>query len=112
VGATILIKAVAEKPPERRLGAIVLVAAPFVGAGDWPSDDFELPCDLGQRLPHDVLVHVFHGLEDRTVPPLYAKLYARAIPQAHVHRPPGQDHQLNDDLSDVADSSGADRQYV
>jgi hypothetical protein len=47
-------------------------------------------------------VHVFHGPADRTVPPSHADLYAGAIPQAHLHRLPGWDHQLNDDLSEVA----------
>ncbi|MET8043753.1 hypothetical protein ABZU25_23165 [Micromonospora sp. NPDC005215] len=43
--------ALAERPPERELGAIVLIAAPFVGAGGWHADGFELPHDLGARLP-------------------------------------------------------------
>jgi predicted alpha/beta hydrolase family esterase len=102
VGGTILIGTLAEKPPEQRLGAIVLIAAPFVGPAGWPSDDWELPRDLGERLPPRVPVHVFHGLEDQTVPPSHAELYGRAIPSALVHPLPGRDHQLNDDLSDVA----------
>ena len=52
--------------------------------------------------PGDVPVHVFHGLEDDTAPPAHADLYARAIPQAQVHRLPGRDHQLDNDLADVA----------
>lgn len=102
VGATILINLLAESSPPRRLGGIVLIAAPFVGAGGWPGDEFELPGDLGQRLPSGVPVHVFHGLEDRIVPPSHAHIYARAIPSALVHQLPGRDHQLNNDLSDVA----------
>jgi pimeloyl-ACP methyl ester carboxylesterase len=102
VGGTILINALAEQPPERGLGAIVLIAAPFVGEGGWPSDEFELPSDLGARLPQGVRVHVFHGLQDETAPPSHADLYAQVIPQARVHRLPGRDHQLNNDLSDVA----------
>jgi pimeloyl-ACP methyl ester carboxylesterase len=104
VGGTILVHALAEHPPERRLGAIVLVAAPFVGPGGWPGDGFELPDDLGARLPQGVPVHVFHGLEDETAPTLHADLYARVIPQARVHRLPGRDHQLNDDLTEVANT--------
>lgn len=104
VGGTVLIHALSEMPLKRSLGAIVLLAAPFVGAGGWPGDEFELPADLGERLPRGVAVHAFYGLEDRTVPPLHADLYARAIPQAHVHRLPGRDHQLNDDLSCIANS--------
>ncbi len=106
VGGTILINALAERPPVRELGGIVLIAAPFVGAGGWPGDEFELPSDLGARLPHGARVHVFHGLQDETVPPAHAELYGRAIPQAQLHLLPGRDHQLNDDLSEVATALG------
>jgi predicted alpha/beta hydrolase family esterase len=102
VGGTILVNYLAEASPERRLGAIVLLAAPFVGAGGWPGDEFELPPDLGARLPRGVPVHLFHGLNDETAAPDHVDLYFRAIPQARLHRLPGRDHQLNDDLSEVA----------
>lgn len=102
VGGTILINALAERPPERKLRAIVLIAAPFVGAGGWPGDEFELPHNLGARLPQGVPVHVFHGLQDDTAPPSHADLYARVIPQAQLHRLPRRDHQLDNDLSEVA----------
>jgi predicted alpha/beta hydrolase family esterase len=102
VGGTILIHAIAEQPPEQEHAAIVLIAAPFVGEGGWPGDEFPPAADLGARLPRGVQVHVFHGLDDETAPPSHAGLYARAIPQAQVHRLPGRDHQLNNDLSEVA----------
>jgi pimeloyl-ACP methyl ester carboxylesterase len=103
-GGTILIHALAERPPERRLRVIVLISAPFVGAGGWPGTEFELPPDLGARLPPEVPVHVFHGLQDQTAPPSHADLYARAIPQAQLHLLQGRDHQLNNDLSEVAET--------
>jgi hypothetical protein len=102
VGGTIMIHAIAERSPDQEVAAIVLIAAPFVGDGGWPGDEFQLPGDLGARLPQGVRVHVFHGLEDETVPPAHADLYARAIPQAQVHRLPGRDHQLNNHLGEVA----------
>jgi pimeloyl-ACP methyl ester carboxylesterase len=102
VGATILLNALAEQPPGKGLGAIVLISAPFVGEGGWRSDEFELTSDLGAKLPPGVRVHVFHGLGDQTAPPSHADLYALAIPQAQVHQLPGRDHQLNNDLSEVA----------
>ncbi len=80
----------------------MLIAATFIGEGGWPDDAFELPKDLGARLPHGARVHVFHGLQDETVPRSHADLYAQAIPPAQVHRLPGRDHQLNDDLGNVA----------
>ena len=108
VGGTILINALAERLPELELRAVVLVAAPFVGTGGWPGDEFELPQDLGARLPQGVPVHVFHGLQDETVPPSHADLYARAIPQAQLHRLPGRDHQLDNDLSEMAKMISSD----
>ena len=102
VGGTILVHELVEHPPAVELGAIVLVATPFVGPGGWPPDGFELPDDLGARLPREVPVHAFHGLDDDTAPPAHADLYARAIPQARVHMLPGRDHQLGNDLREVA----------
>jgi predicted alpha/beta hydrolase family esterase len=102
VGATILINALAEAPSGRQLGAIFLIAAPFVGEGGWPSEDLKPPPDLGARLPTGVPIHIYHGLEDETAPPSHADLYARAIPQARVHRLPNRDHQLNNDLREIA----------
>ena len=107
IGGAFLINALAERTPPRRLGAVVLIAAPFVGAGGWPGDAFETPPDLGGKLPQGVPVHVFQGLEDETTPPSHADLYARAIPQAQVHRLPGRDHQLGNDLREVGETIGA-----
>jgi predicted alpha/beta hydrolase family esterase len=109
VGAAILINALAEQPLGNGLGVIVLIAAPFVGEGGWPSEEFKLTSDLGAKLPPGARVHVFHGLRDETVPPSHASLYALAIPQAHVHQLPGRDHQLNNDLSEVAEAIRIDR---
>ena len=102
VGGTILVNALAERPPPTRLGAIVLVAAPFAGKGGWPADGFTPAPDLGAALPGGAPVLVFHGLGDEEVPPSHAGLYARAIPRAQVHLLPGRDHQLGADLSEVA----------
>lgn len=106
VGGTILVNALAEDPPKPELEAIVLIGVPFVGEGGWSGGEFELPKDLGARLPRGVPVHVFHGLADETAPPSHADLFAQAIPQAQVHRLPARNHQLNDDLSDVVEAIG------
>ena len=103
IGGTILIHALAEDPPERQFGAIMLVAAPFVGEGGWPSDDWEPQRDLGAKLPGATPVYLYHGLSDDTAPPSHVDLYARAIPQAQVFRVKDGDHQLNNDLTEVAE---------
>jgi predicted alpha/beta hydrolase family esterase len=102
VGGTILLKALAERTADRKFGALCLIATPFVGDGGWSADDLKFPAELGARLPQRVPIHFFHGLADEIAPPSHVDLYARAVPQAHVHRLPGRDHQLNDDLTEVA----------
>lgn len=102
VGGTILVNALAEQPPGVALGAIFLVAAPFVGEGGWPGEGGRSQDDVGQRLPTGVPVHLYHGLADAEVPASHAELYARAIPHAHLCSLPGRDHQLNGDLREIA----------
>lgn len=102
IGGTLLVQTLVARPPERRLAAIVLLAAPFVGPGGWPGAEFEFSADLGDRLPGGVPVLVFHGAEDRTAPPRHAELYGAAIPQSQVHLLPGRDHQLNGQVGEVA----------
>jgi predicted alpha/beta hydrolase family esterase len=102
IGGTVLINALATKKPRQKLGGIFLLASPFVGEGGWPSDEIKPPNSLGVALPDGVPVFLYHGGKDETAPIAHADLYAEAIPQAVIHRLPGRDHQLNNDLSEVA----------
>lgn len=102
VGGTILVKTLTEQSKPPKFVAICLMAAPFIGEGGWPGDEIRFPKDLGARLPESVPIHLWHGLGDKAVPPSHVDLYARAIPQARVHRLPGSGHQFDDDLKEVA----------
>lgn len=102
IGGTILVQALIDRPPGRGLDAIMLIAAPFVGVGGWPGEDFEFSDDLGERLPAGVPIYVFHGAQDEIAPASHGRLYGQAIPGALVQVLPGRDHQLNSDLTEVA----------
>jgi predicted alpha/beta hydrolase family esterase len=102
IGGTFLINALAEAPPRRKPAGIFLIAAPFVGAGGWPFDDLETPADLGAQLSANTPVHFYYGDKDDTTPPTHVDLYEQAIQGMIVHRLPDRDHQLNDDLAEVA----------
>ena len=60
------------------------------------------PARPGRATSGGVPVYIYHGLDDETAPPSHAELYARAIPQASVSRLPDRDHQLNNDLKEIA----------
>ena len=106
VGATIVVWSLAEGQPQHQMAGVFLIAAPFVGDGGWQIEDFAPPKDIGTRVP-DVPIYLYHGREDETVPFAHVDLYAAALPQAFVRRLAGRNHQLDDDLSEVArDISG------
>jgi predicted alpha/beta hydrolase family esterase len=102
IGGTILINAIAEATPKRKLNGIFLIAAPFVGTGGWPSEEIKKSAELGLRLPPKTPVYFYHGSMDDIAPIAHLKLYERAIPGAIVRRLQGRDHQLNDNLTEVA----------
>ena len=101
LGGTILINALAEYPPDRKLSGVLLIAAPFVGAGGWPSEDIKPSPELGARLPEATPIYLYHGSADETAPFAHIDLYARVIPYALVRRLEGRNHQLDDDLAEV-----------
>jgi predicted alpha/beta hydrolase family esterase len=103
IGGTFLIHALAEGLSHRRSpDGVFLVAPPFIGEGGWPSEALAPPSNLGARLPEQMPIHLYFGQEDDTVPPSHADLYRNAIPQSVVRRLPGRDHQINNDLTEVA----------
>ena len=75
---------------------------PFIGKEGWPSDDIEPKPDPGAKLPKQSPVYLYQGSADETVPAKHAELNAKAIPQATVRKLSGRDHQLDNDMSEVA----------
>jgi len=101
-GATVAVVAVAERAIKQRLAGLFLISAPFCGDGGWQIEGFDAPADLKERIPAGVPIFFYQGRDDETVPIAHIGLYARAIPRAVVRRLSGRNHQLNDDLSEVA----------
>jgi predicted alpha/beta hydrolase family esterase len=102
VGGTILLHVLAEQPTSCKPGGLILIAAPFIGNGGWPSDEIQPLPDFAERLPAGLSVFLYHGTDDQTVPIAHVHLYARALPHAAVRVLAHRDHQLNNDLSEVA----------
>jgi predicted alpha/beta hydrolase family esterase len=102
VGGVMLVHALVERPPRFRPGGIFLLAAPFIGEGGWPSDEIRVRRDFSGSLPRGVPVALHHGAEDKIVPVGHVHLYAKAIPHAKVRICAGSDHQLGNDMAQIA----------
>jgi predicted alpha/beta hydrolase family esterase len=102
IGATILVHTLAEKPPKPAPAGVFLVSMPYIGNEGWQSDDIKPEPNLGEKLPAQTHVYIYQGSADETVPPEHAELNGKAIPQASVRRLSGRDHQLDNNMSEVA----------
>jgi uncharacterized protein len=103
IGASIVARYLADGAPKAALSGAFLIAAPFWHDHEfWHWKEAELPQDIGERLPTGVPIFFYHGIDDEFVPVAHLDMYAKLIPQAVVRRLPGRNHQLNDDLSEVA----------
>ncbi len=102
IGATILVNALASSPLNHSLYGLFLIATPFIGEGGWTSKEITVRKNLGARLPSDMPIFLYHGDNDDTAPIDHADLYAEAIPQAKIKRLKGRDHQLNNDMREIA----------
>ena len=102
IGGTITIRTLADEAPTLTFAGIFLIAAPFVGVGGWQSEDIEPLSDLGARLSKQTPIYLYHGSKDETAPFGHVHLYAQSIPHAVVRPLSGRDHQLNNDMSEIA----------
>lgn len=103
IGASVAIRAVVDGASGQSLAGVFLVAAPFWYEHEfWRWDEVKLPPKATERIPHGLPVFLYHGRQDEVVPFSHVEMYARALPQATVRRLDGRNHQLNDDLTEVA----------
>lgn len=103
VGATICLAGLSEDGDAAKISGLFLIAPPFIGeGGGWSIPEFEPMAGVGAKLPKDLPIYLYHGRADDIVPFAHVELYAKALPQAHVRLIDAADHQLSNDLSDVA----------
>lgn len=102
IGASVIIKLLSEASPAIR--GVFLIATPFWYTHDfWKWKEAELPGDAAARVPEAIPLFFYHGREDESVPIAHLEMYARLFPSATFRRFDGLDHQLNGDLSAVAE---------
>ena len=102
LGAAILIDYLADGDLERRPSGVFLIATPFIGDRGWPSDDLRPTKALASLLPDEAPIFLYHSRDDETVPFSHVGMFAKALPHATIRRLAGRNHQLNDNLSEVA----------
>lgn len=106
VGASVLLKYLSEATVRKPVAGVFLMANPFWGGDGWRYEGWEelaLPRNLAAKLPKGASLFLYHCRDDETVPFDHLALYARALPHATVRELDTGGHQLNNDLSVVAE---------
>jgi len=104
VGASLLLKFLAEEDVKNHVGAVFLLAAPYWGGDGWRYEGYERVA-LGEGAAAKLAswpVFLYHGRDDETVPFSHLALYAKALPHAIIRPLDGRGHQFDNDLSEVA----------
>ena len=102
LGASMLLKYFSENEVKKKIAGIFLISTPFwSGDEDW-KEGLKLREDFPDTLPKNVPIFLYHCRDDEEVPFEQLSIYARKLPQATVREIASGGHQLDNNLSLVA----------
>ena len=105
VGASVLVKYLAEEQLHKPIIALFLLATPYWGADEfWTWDEARLAEDVAAKLASIPRISLYHSRDDEVVPFEHLVLYTAKLPQATVRELDGRGHQFGNDLTDVAEA--------
>lgn len=100
LGASFVLRYLALNEVEPKPLGVFLAAAPFIGDQGWQGD-FELPAQAGTKL-RQLKLFFFQGTADEVVPAAHLRLYEKTFPCAQLQSLPDRNHQLDDDMTELA----------
>jgi uncharacterized protein len=102
LGASMLLACLSENHVQRNIGGIFLTSTPYwQGDEDWVKP-FKLRSNFAQRLAENTPLFFYHCRDDEEVPFDHMLIYKKEVPWATFREIPTGGHQLNNDLSLVA----------
>jgi predicted alpha/beta hydrolase family esterase len=101
-GASMILKCLSEEPPQKKLKGIFLIATPFwSGNEDW-KQGLKLKENFESKLPDNVKMFFYHCQDDEEIPFSQLYNYQKKINKATFREINNGGHQLNNDLTIVA----------
>lgn len=102
LGASMLLKYLSENKVSSTITGIFLISTPFWrGEEEWVQG-LKLNDDFAGKLPQDTPIFLYHSRDDEEVSVANLALYRQKLPQATVREIASGGHQLNNDLTLVA----------
>jgi predicted alpha/beta hydrolase family esterase len=102
LGGSILLKYLSEEEVEKPVAGIFLIAPPYWGTEDWEVSEYALQDSFASKVPRELPMFFYHSRDDEVVPFAHLALYTEQLAHATFREFDDRGHQLNDDLSEVA----------
>ncbi|WP_238189358.1 alpha/beta fold hydrolase [Paenibacillus sp. L3-i20] len=102
LGASLLIKYLSEEQLTTYIAGLFLIAPPYWGAEDWEVEEYALSEEFPTKLSNTRPMYFYHSSEDEWVPFAHLSIYAGKLPHAVIYKLDGRNHQLNNDMTEVA----------
>jgi len=102
LGASMLLKYLSESKVSQKIAGLFLISTPYwSGNEDW-QQGLKLQENFPDKLPENVPIFLYHCRDDEEVPFDHLSVYAHKLPRATVREIESGGHQLNNDLTLVA----------
>ncbi len=101
LGGIFLAKYFAEEEYPKRIGAILLIAAPYESDGEYSLVDFALPDDLSRLAAYGKRVHLYQSEDDVVVPFSNLESYKQMLPAATPHVFTDRGHFLQEEFPEL-----------
>lgn len=103
LGASMQLKCLSEIQVRKKIAGIFLISTPF-----WSGDEnwvhgLKLKEDFAEKLPKNVPIFLYHCRDDEEVPFEHLSFYRQKLPYATIREIESGGHQLNNNLSIIAD---------
>jgi len=102
LGSSMLLKYLSESQIQKKILGIFLISTPFWSGNEEWKQGLKLQARFGDKLPKDVPVFLYHCRDDEEIQFDNLGLYAQHLPQATSREIATGGHQLNNDLTIVA----------
>jgi predicted alpha/beta hydrolase family esterase len=98
-----LLKYFSENEIKKMATAIFLISTPFWGGDEDWKEGFKLQEHFADKLSNEVPIFLYHCHDDEEVPFAHLATYRQKLPWATFREIASGGHQLNNDLTIVAD---------
>lgn len=102
LGASMLLKCIAEHPLDKPIAGIFLLATPFWSGNENWVQGLKLKDNFQEELPENVPLFFYHCIDDDEVPVDHLEHYHQKLPQAKIRKIPTGGHQMNQSMAVVA----------